>query len=101
MKLSLTKLWEAMPPDVQRKVSLHDLKRTVDAYNGEVPPPLTEDEVKRAFTFEYLKEPLMVLKAGKEFWQYRTGGYDFESQTTGMCEKKSQAEAILRKHWNR
>lgn len=26
-------LWNAMPRDVQRKISCHDLKRTVDAYN--------------------------------------------------------------------
>lgn len=31
--IDLKQLHEAMPRDVQRKMSLHDLKRTVDAYN--------------------------------------------------------------------
>lgn len=31
--LTIEKLYAAMPPDVQKKVSLHDLKRTVDTYN--------------------------------------------------------------------
>ena len=33
----LTKLWNAMPRDVQRKISCYDLKRIVDAYNAESP----------------------------------------------------------------
>lgn len=32
--IDLKSLWEAMPPDVQRKISCHDLKRTVDAYSA-------------------------------------------------------------------
>jgi hypothetical protein len=32
--IGIKKLWEAMPPHLQRKVSLHDLKQTVDAYNA-------------------------------------------------------------------
>lgn len=33
--LDLNRLYKAMPPVLQRRVSLHDLKRTVDAYNSE------------------------------------------------------------------
>ena len=36
--IDLTKLWNAMPPDVQRKISCHDLKRIVDNYNGPEKP---------------------------------------------------------------
>lgn len=32
--IGIKKLWEAMPPHLQRRVSLHDLKQTVDAYNA-------------------------------------------------------------------
>ena len=32
--IGIKKLWEAMPQRLQRKVSLHDLKQTVDAYNS-------------------------------------------------------------------
>ena len=32
--IDLKKLWEAMPRDVQRKISCHDLKRIVDNYNS-------------------------------------------------------------------
>jgi hypothetical protein len=32
--MNISKLWEAMPQDVQRKISCHDLKRIVDNYNG-------------------------------------------------------------------
>jgi len=35
--IELKKLWNAMPRDVQRKTSLHDLKRIVDAYNSASP----------------------------------------------------------------
>ena len=93
MKLDLTKLWEAMPPDVQRKISLHDLKRTVDAYNGELLPQRN--------VITWFEEPEMVMKSGLEYWQYRTGGYDFETNSFGMCGTKADAEMILKKHWNR
>jgi len=33
--IGIKKLWEAMPPHLQRRVSLHDLKQTVDKYNAE------------------------------------------------------------------
>ena len=32
--IDLKKLWDSMPRDVQKKISLHDLKRTVDNYNS-------------------------------------------------------------------
>jgi hypothetical protein len=32
--IDLEKLWNAMPRDVQRKISCHDLKRIVDNYNA-------------------------------------------------------------------
>ena len=35
--IDLYTLWNAMPPDVQRKISCHDLKRIVDNLN---PPPV-------------------------------------------------------------
>lgn len=45
--IDLKKLWEAMPPDVQRKISCHDLKRIVDNYNGpESPDLITPDKFK-------------------------------------------------------
>jgi hypothetical protein len=31
--IELKKLWDSMPRDVQKKISLHDLKRTTDNYN--------------------------------------------------------------------
>lgn len=40
--IDIKKLWEAMPRDVQRKISCHDLKRTVDAYNQ--PKTMTLEE---------------------------------------------------------
>jgi len=40
--IDLKKLWEAMPRDVQRKISCHDLKRIVDNYNGPEEPDLAE-----------------------------------------------------------
>jgi hypothetical protein len=40
--IDLKKLWEAMPRDVQRKISCHDLKRIVDNYNGPEKPDLAE-----------------------------------------------------------
>ena len=36
--IDLKRLYEAMPADLQRKVSCHDLKRTVDNYNGGTTP---------------------------------------------------------------
>jgi len=36
--IDIKKLWEAMPRDVQRKISCHDLKRIVDNYNGPEKP---------------------------------------------------------------
>jgi len=33
--IDLKKLWEAMPRDVQRKISCHDLKRITDNYNAD------------------------------------------------------------------
>jgi len=30
MIITINKLWDAMPRDVQRKISLHDLRRIVD-----------------------------------------------------------------------
>jgi predicted Zn-ribbon and HTH transcriptional regulator len=32
--ITIESLWNALPRDVQRKISLHDLKRTVDTYNA-------------------------------------------------------------------
>lgn len=50
MTIDLTKLWEAMPPDVQRKISMHDLRRIIDNYNE------TADEPPRKF------DPTAILK---------------------------------------
>lgn len=36
--IDLKRLYESMPTDLQQKVSCHDLKQTVDKYNGEQPP---------------------------------------------------------------
>lgn len=44
MMIDLKKLWEAMPRDVQRKISCHDLKRIVDNYNGDPPEMQGESE---------------------------------------------------------
>lgn len=33
--VSIERLWSAMPPDVQRKISCHDLKRICDNLNSE------------------------------------------------------------------
>ena len=36
--IDLKRLYDSMPEDLQRKVSCHDLKQTVDKYNGDQPP---------------------------------------------------------------
>ena len=42
--IDIKELWEAMPRDVQRKISCHDLKRIVDNYNG----PCSADQMIQA-----------------------------------------------------
>ena len=51
--IDLKKLWEAMPRDVQRKISCHDLKRIADNYNG----PCSAEQIIRA-----LKDALINLR---------------------------------------
>jgi hypothetical protein len=43
--LDLKQLFDAMPPDLQRKVSCYDLKRTVDKFNGMPDSGMTSDEL--------------------------------------------------------
>jgi len=59
--IDLKKLWEAMPRDVQRKISCHDLKRIVDNYNTE--PKKQEPEVF-ATTLRRLKGTICVIEKG-------------------------------------
>ena len=45
--IDLKKLWEAMPRDVQSKISCHDLKRIVNNYNGDPPKMEGESEASK------------------------------------------------------
>lgn len=45
-EIDIEDLWNAMPQDVQRKISCHDLKRTVENYNGVTNLPFDIDALK-------------------------------------------------------
>lgn len=46
--IDLKTLWNAMPQDMQRKISCHDLKRTVDNYNGQQSKPSAQTTQPKA-----------------------------------------------------
>lgn len=60
--IDLKKLWEAMPRDVQRKISCHDLKRIVDNYNG----PCSADQIIQALREQIQHDIKMCAEAIEE-----------------------------------
>lgn len=65
--IDLKKLWEAMPRDVQRKISCHDLKRIADNYNG----PCSAEQIIRALQEQIQHDIKMCAEAIEELESQR------------------------------
>lgn len=73
MMLDLTKLWNAMPRDVQRKISCHDLKRTVDFYN------LKSPEIQRyVVTTDYPEHTVYDQVQKRDLFPTKSGNRDYK-----------------------